>query len=75
MALKISHNSLTFSGQYMVYSLGDKVITKKNHPCGGNVWTVVRLGADIKIRCDKCGRVVMLSPDAFKRSVKGPKGD
>ena len=49
----------------MVYSLGDKVTTKKKHPCGGDVWTIVRLGADVKIRCDKCGRVVMLSPDSF----------
>ena len=54
----------------MVYSLGDKVITKKKHPCGGNVWTVVRTGADYKIRCDKCGRVVMLSYSDFLKMVK-----
>ena len=57
----------------MVYSLGDKVTTKKKHPCGGNVWTIVRLGADIKLRCDKCGRIVMLTVDAFRRAVKQPK--
>lgn len=54
----------------MLYSLGDKVITKKKHPCGGSVWTIVRLGADIKLRCDTCGRIVMMSPDAFRKSVK-----
>ncbi|HIZ03719.1 MAG TPA: DUF951 domain-containing protein [Candidatus Borkfalkia avistercoris] len=57
----------------MVYSLGDKVTTKKKHPCGGDVWTIVRLGADVKIRCDKCGRVVMLSPDSFRKSIKQPR--
>lgn len=57
----------------MVYSLGDKVTTKKKHPCGGDVWTIVRLGADIKLRCDKCGRIVMLTVDAFRRAVKQPK--
>ena len=31
--------------------LGDVVQTKKNHPCGSNTWTVIRTGADIKIRC------------------------
>ena len=54
----------------MVYSLGDKVITKKKHPCGGNVWTVIRTGADYKIKCDKCGRGVMLSYPEFLKAVK-----
>jgi len=41
---------------------GDKIEMKKNHPCGKNsvVFTVVRTGADIKIKCDNCGREVML---------------
>ena len=59
----------------MLYSLGDKVITKKKHPCGGDVWTIVRMGADIKLRCDKCGRIVMHTNDAFLRSVKKPRND
>lgn len=54
----------------MVYSIGDKVITKKKHPCGSDVWTIVRVGADYKIRCDKCGRVVMLSSSEFLKSVR-----
>ncbi len=54
----------------MVYSIGDKVITKKKHPCGGNVWTIVRTGADYKICCEKCGRVVMLSATEFMKAVK-----
>lgn len=54
----------------MVYSIGDKVITKKKHPCGNDVWTIVRVGADYKIRCDKCGRVVMLSSSDFLKSVR-----
>ena len=35
----------------MVYSIGDKVITKKKHPCGSVEWTVVRVGADMKFKC------------------------
>ena len=54
----------------MVYSIGDKVVTKKKHPCGNDVWTIVRVGADYKIRCDKCGRVVMLSSSEFLKSVR-----
>ena len=54
----------------MDFVVGDKIVSKKVHPCGGNVWTVVRTGADYKIRCDKCGRVVMLSYSDFLKTVK-----
>lgn len=53
----------------MVYLIGDIVTTKKNHPCGGNEWTIVRVGADVKIKCNKCGRVVMLDLEDFKKRV------
>lgn len=47
----------------MIYSVGGKIIAKKPHACGGNAWTVVRTGADVKLKCDKCGRTIFLSPD------------
>ena len=40
--------------------LGDVITTRKTHPCGSSEWTVIRTGADIKIRCNGCGRIVML---------------
>lgn len=49
-----------------MYSLGDIVETKKTHPCGGNKWEVVRTGADYKLKCLTCGRLVMLTPDELK---------
>ncbi len=50
--------------------LGDVVTTRKPHPCGGSEWTVIRTGADIKIRCVTCGRVVMLDRERFLRRRK-----
>ena len=50
--------------------LGDIVSTRKPHPCGGNEWTVVRTGADIKIRCNTCGHVVMMDRERFLRRKK-----
>lgn len=44
-----------------MYSEGDKIISKKPHACGANEWTVSRVGADIKLKCDKCGRAIFLS--------------
>ena len=51
-------------------NLNDKIITKKAHPCGGNVWSVVRTGADFKIKCEKCGRIVMLTPTDLEKRIK-----
>ena len=50
--------------------LGDVVRLKKVHPCGGYDWQVVRLGADIGIKCLKCGRRVLLTRSTFERRVK-----
>lgn len=50
--------------------LDDVVQTRKAHPCGGNVWRVVRLGAEIGMRCEQCGRKVLLPRAEFERRVK-----
>ena len=39
------------------YNIGTKVIMKKQHPCGTNLFEVVRTGVDIKIKCVNCGRI------------------
>ena len=50
--------------------LGDVVKMRKPHPCGSDTWTVIRVGADIKIRCSGCARVVMLGRPDFEKRVK-----
>jgi hypothetical protein len=50
--------------------LNDVVRLKKAHPCGGYEWRVVRLGADIGIKCLTCGRRVLLERSVFERRVK-----
>ncbi|MHC1786982.1 MAG: DUF951 domain-containing protein [Christensenellales bacterium] len=47
--------------------LQDVVEMRKPHPCGSREWTVIRIGADIKIRCSGCGRIVMLDRADFLR--------
>ena len=54
----------------MEIRLGDVVRLKKNHPCGSYEWQVVRLGADIGIKCLKCQRRVLLERSVFERRVK-----
>ena len=50
--------------------LHDLVKMRKPHPCGSDVWTVIRVGADIKIRCQGCGRIVMLDRPVFEKRLK-----
>ncbi len=50
--------------------LGDVVRLRKPHPCGGFEWEVERLGADIKIRCLECGRLVMLTRSELAKRTK-----
>lgn len=52
------------------YDIGDVIQTRKKHPCGSDQWTVIRTGADFKIKCLTCGRVVMLDRETFLKRVK-----
>jgi hypothetical protein len=54
----------------MEIKLGDVVRLKKKHPCGSYEWQVVRLGADIGIKCQKCQHRVLLERSVFERRVK-----
>ena len=49
--------------------LGDVVRLKKKHPCGSYEWLVVRLGADIGIKCLKCQRVVLIKRSVLERRI------
>jgi hypothetical protein len=50
--------------------VGDVVEMRKVHPCGGYVWEIVRVGADIGMVCRTCGRRVLLPRRDFARGVK-----
>ena len=50
--------------------LGDTVRLRKVHPCGGYEWEVVRVGADIRIRCLVCDRRVLLSRSDLEKRAK-----
>ena len=52
------------------YKLGSIVIMKKQHPCGTNEWEIVRVGADIKIKCLNCGRTVLIPRIDFNKKLK-----
>ena len=56
-----------------MFNLGDVVIMRKQHACGTNEWTITRLGVDIKIKCNNCGREIMMDRLEFQKKLKKVK--
>lgn len=52
------------------YEVGDIVTLKKGHPCGTNEWEIVRTGADIKLKCKGCQRLIWVSRIDFEKRVR-----
>ena len=52
------------------YDIGSLLVLKKGHPCGENLWEVVKLGADIRLKCTKCGRIVIIPRIELNKKIK-----
>ena len=54
------------------YKLGDIVELKKPHPCTSRskLFEIVRIGADLKIKCLGCGNIILISRDSFNNRFK-----
>ncbi|MDI3316839.1 MAG: DUF951 domain-containing protein [Bacillota bacterium] len=61
------------------FHLGDVIELKRQHPCGSASWEVLRTGADLRLRCTGCGRVVLLPRSRVEqrlvRILASPLGD
>ncbi len=54
----------------MDIKVGDCIVVKKQHPCGGFEFEVLRVGMDFRIRCKTCGREVMLPRVKIEKNIK-----
>lgn len=54
----------------MDLQLNQRVEMKKPHPCGNRVWTILRVGMDIKLRCAGCGHEMMLPRSKAEKAIK-----
>ena len=50
--------------------LNQRVELKKPHPCGSKTWTILRVGMDIKLRCQGCGHELMLPRSKAEKAIK-----
>lgn len=60
----------TVASKYVPVVVGDRVSLRRAHPCGSHEWVVVRVGADIGLRCLTCGRRILLPREEFERRLK-----
>ena len=51
-------------------SVGDRAELKKGHPCGGNTFRILRVGSDVRIVCETCGRDMTMDRIKFEKSIK-----
>lgn len=54
----------------MKYKVNDIVTLKKGHPCGENKWEILRTGADIKLKCLGCDKIVWLTRLEFNKRIR-----
>ena len=54
----------------MDLKLHQLVELKKTHPCGSRNWEVLRVGMDVKLRCQGCGHEVMVPRSKAEKSIK-----
>jgi len=52
------------------FGVGDVVRLSKKHPCGSYEWVVMRVGADVGIKCRTCGRRVTLERGEFEKRLR-----
>ncbi|WP_226038286.1 DUF951 domain-containing protein [Aquibacillus saliphilus] len=52
------------------YQMNDIVQMKKQHPCGENRWKIIRMGMDVRIKCEGCGHSVLIPRRKFESKLK-----
>ena len=57
-------------GDFVDINIGDVLLMKKNHPCGSARMKVLRVGADFRLCCEGCGRVVMTPRSKCEKNIK-----
>lgn len=56
--------------KFIQFQIGDIVQMKKKHPCGSQEWEVLQLGSDMRVKCQGCGRIVLIPRPKFLKGTK-----
>ena len=53
-----------------MFEINKQIITKKPHACGSYEWIIIRTGADYKLKCKNCGRIILVDLNKLEKMVK-----
>ena len=67
---KLNYSLFLKEGQKVAIQVGCRVQMKKKHPCGSANFVVTRIGMDFKIRCEGCGREIMMPRSQCEKGIK-----
>ncbi len=56
------------------FNTGDTLLMKKQHPCGCDIFTVLRIGSDIRIKCTGCGHDIVVAREKIEKNIKAVNG-
>ena len=54
----------------MDFSVGDIVQMKKSHPCGGDIFVILRVGSRVRIKCERCGRDMDMDRIRLEKAIR-----
>ena len=54
----------------MEIKVNDRLVMKKSHPCGSNIFKVTRIGMDFKLVCEGCGHEIMIPRSKAEKNIK-----
>ena len=52
------------------FNIGDKLMLKKKHPCSSDIFKILKVGSDVKIVCEGCGRDLMIEREKLEKMIK-----
>jgi len=56
--------------QIIPLHVGDRLQMKKQHPCGGCIFAVLRVGSEVRIKCETCGRDMTIDRVKLEKSIR-----
>ena len=59
-----------YGSAFMNVQVGNRVEMKKSHPCGGKTFEILRVGMDFRIKCENCGREVMVPRNKIEKNIR-----
>ena len=52
------------------FGVQDTLELKKPHPCGSRSFAVLRVGSEVRIRCEGCGRDMVVDRIKLEKSIR-----